>query len=155
MDNSVPQIFGTGGTRDKPRKPGFAAAPVQASPPALQLPATISVRLELGNGEAPVIMRKLKTAASPEGNLRLAPLLTEVLDRGGGDFDFAGQIIRYWSSADNEVVFVGKWPIPESCDVECGEIDFGSPFRIIVTPPKDQQRLQQRPSGLPASLASP
>ena len=98
-------------------------------------------------------MRRLKTAASADGNLRLAPLLSQVLEIGGGEFDFAGQCIRYWSEADNQQVLVGKWPVDESYEVECREIDFANAFRIMVAPPRDQQRLQQGPSGIPASLA--
>jgi len=82
-------------------------------------------------------MKKQKTACNADNNLLLQPLLAQLLERGGGEFDFEGQVIRYYSAADEQFVLVGPWPLHDKAyEVECRELEPTKPFRITVNPPK-------------------
>ena len=50
----------------------------------------------------------------------LAPLLTEIEEIG--DFDFNGKIVKYFSHVDQELIFVGKYPIRDDTFIAKDEI---------------------------------
>lgn len=60
----------------------------------------------------------------------MAPLLSDICQLG--DFEFESMFIKYYDK-ENDLVLVGKYPIPEDSFVAKSDIEAGKALRIIVS----------------------
>lgn len=96
---------------------------------------TISVMLQQTESE-PLLLKNIQAITNANGDLLLAPLLEKIIEKGCGEFDFDGQIIKYFSLPDQMFVLIGKFPISAELVVDKRELKKDKPLRIMVTAPK-------------------
>ena len=74
------------------------------------------------------MLKNQKIELDRQGNLLLAPLLENISELGG--FDFNGQSVQYFSVADKAFVFAGKYPIRADQFIDKNDIDHAGPLLL-------------------------